>query len=541
MTRTRSGLTIGEKSDSNSEVSEGEKSPHSLERGTQWMEGRYSEQELDRISRPLSPDRNQIRNEDVFTSAVSSHTYNLATPALCKTVRPPDSSPSGEKGEIARLQRSIDRRSSFTLSPAIRSKAEIGVEVYEEDLESELDCEEVDRAQQPPGKGRFFETPFKAPDPPKETRSAPRSIMNHPHEHWASPPWAQYPNPYGTPAYGPPPYASPYGSPQFGGHGGTFPPSWGPGPNQSFGHALIAPAPMSLPMPALQDRLQITDHLEALNETLTEMGYVVEGHFRPGMTTLVRNLVVDSLKAVPEVQRFASGPGKRHLAWPDLQALLVQEFASIHHIRQELDSKLKSLTLKRPTSAFLSAIREIYHLHSLFYKSDGGMIRSLVNRVLELIPPAISTEIVRELYCIDSDWQRALPFAEGPRTFMTLLEMKLSSQEIVENLQRRRANHQSQDKINLVYDKKKPWLKDWCDMFQGVLYCNGPNHLEEVERLAEVDRSVEVKIMRKGRSGPYALVGYKGAAPRLSCNNKPFELREREGSDGAQAAISKNL
>ena len=283
--------------------------------------------------------------------------------------------------------------------------------------------------------------------------------------------------------------------------------------------------PLSMPMPVLKSRLDLPDHLMILNQSLEELGYVVNGEFKPGMVMLVRNLVNDSLKEVPEVHRFSTGPGKMQLRWKELQALLVQEFASVHHIKSEIDTKLKNLTYQRPASTFISAIRDLYHLHRLFYTANPDSIRQLVNKIIQVLPRTTSSHLIRHLFLINPDWEIAMPFAEGPgRTFISVLEQQLSAaQTIAEVLGEQKPNRSPSDRVNFVEPKKKePWLESWCQKFQGVIRCHGPSHREEVEQLVGRDRTLEAKFFPNGKKGPYCLIGFNGSAPTLKCANRPF-------------------
>ena len=91
----------------------------------------------------------------------------------------------------------------------------------------------------------------------------------------------------------------------------------------------------------------------------------------------------------------------------------------------------------------------------------------------------------------------------------------------------------------MVKETKKPWLADWCRQFKGVLRCQGSGHREEIEKLVAVDKSIDAKLFRRGKTGPYALVGFRSAPPSLNCQSRPFALKEDgQRDDGAK---SKNM
>ena len=94
-------------------------------------------------------------------------------------------------------------------------------------------------------------------------------------------------------------------------------------------------APRILVAPELVDRRHVLEHLQSLNSYLFAIGFLLDGQFRPGVTQLCRNIVLNSLRAVPEVQRFASYPVTKRLPWTDFQDLLTKEFPS-RRIRRDI-------------------------------------------------------------------------------------------------------------------------------------------------------------------------------------------------------------
>jgi hypothetical protein len=291
------------------------------------------------------------------------------------------------------------------------------------------------------------------------------------------------------------------------------------------GLGYLAPAQMTLPTPTLTHKLGIRDHLDSVFEILLAMGLAVDDDFRPDPASriIARNLVNDSLKNVPEVHRLVCDSGYRNLSWSQLKTWLVKEFASPHHVRLEMDAKLKALSYKRPCTVFTSAVREVYQLHRQFYLSNSDALRRLIERIVDIVPSPVSSFLISKLYSINADWHSAVPFAEGEgMTFMSLLEQRLASAEVADQFQKRQSPV-------LQVRERKPWLADWCKQFKGVLRCTGAGHREELEGLGSSEQ-FETKFFHRGRFGPYALVGYKTTPPTLTCSHKPFLMKEFKSS-----------
>ena len=503
-------------------------------RGTQCQEGPSSDSEIEHIESLENEDAKQLLSTGGFVSAVSSSTHHLATPSVCRTLYPPISSVDPEeKGDgqfcPATIPLKLDkpkRRSQGQEPPQIpQDDSDESFEVDERDVESGSD-EDLDMKQ-------LFKQFLKFASMNSGAKAKARVPSLKREEHRPEPVQVKHEARQR-------PRATEDNRAER--HTGQVTPILTRVPDWNFGwnQGLIAPAPMTMPMPSLLNKLDIKDHLESLDDILGEMGYLAEGDFRPEMRSLVRNLVIDSFKNQPEVQRFATGPGKRQLSWKQLQEILISEFASLHQIKAEMDQKLKALTFKRPVSAFISTVREIYHLHRQFYVTDNDSVRRLVDRIVELIPPSAATALVTNMYNVNPDWQVAYPFAEGKgQTFLALLEKRLASQEVVEQFHRPSSRQPQVPSINMVKETKKPWLADWCRQFKGVLRCQGSGHREEIEKLVAVDKSIDAKLFRRGKTGPYALVGFRSAPPSLNCQSRPFALKEDgQRDDGAK---SKNM
>ena len=136
------------------------------------------------------------------------------------------------------------------------------------------------------------------------------------------------------------------------------------------------------------------------------MGLAIDKDFKQDSASriIARNLVNDSLKNVPEVHRLACDSCYRNLSWSQLKTWLVKEFASPHHVRIEMESKLKALSYKRPCTVFISAVREVYQLHRQFYLSNGDALRRLIERIVDIVPAPVSSFLISKLYSINADW-----------------------------------------------------------------------------------------------------------------------------------------
>jgi hypothetical protein len=302
-------------------------------------------------------------------------------------------------------------------------------------------------------------------------------------------------------------------------------------------------------LPALDKKSELLGHLELVETTLREMGLLWgEAEFLPEAKGRTRNMVNLSLKGVTEIYNRATMKNLQHLTWRQLKELLVREFASPHQLKLDFERHLKNLTFRRPASAFIAAVSEVYYSYRLVFPDSSEGCRRLVDRVLSIVPSPISAKLVGELWDQGVDYQVAVPFAsDGVRsttkTFLSMLERALVKAEIAATYQadgalNRSGAHTSAPQVNLV---QQPWLAEWVRGFKGVLYCYGANHKEAVDEALRNDNSLEVKVFRKGRMGPYALLGYKNEAPEVACKSRAFVLKEDSNSTHLDPENQKNL
>jgi hypothetical protein len=130
---------------------------------------------------------------------------------------------------------------------------------------------------------------------------------------------------------------------------------------------------------------------------------------------------------------------------------------------------------------------------------------------------------------IDEDWAIAKPFS----LFISMLETHLHVAEECDSATtpsriRTPEDHKGRDdKLGAIFEKKKPWLEDWVKSFDGVLYCCGPGHRDELQKIDVQPGALETKLFDKGTKGPYALIGYKGSPPKVNCTSRPFVLKPK--------------
>jgi hypothetical protein len=280
-------------------------------------------------------------------------------------------------------------------------------------------------------------------------------------------------------------------------------------------------------LPKLESKLFLENHLDRINSILGEMNLLSDGLFDPKFKHRLMAIVSDSLSGVSEVSRAFDDLDRYGHDWAEIRKSLLSQFCSRAALRFTLKDKLNVLKFAKPYNKFINDVKEIYYIHKRFY-SDSGEVGSLVRKVIEVLPNYISRPIVKEMVSINEDWEHAFPFDQ----FLKKVEASLVVPETCESVIPHSKGHDSRSnlkgKVAAVREGKKDWLEDWVKSKDGVLYCCGPQHRDEVLQAAKDNARLEVKTFDKGKNGPYALVGYSGKnAPSFQCSSRPFVLRTK--------------
>ena len=281
--------------------------------------------------------------------------------------------------------------------------------------------------------------------------------------------------------------------------------------------------------PKLANKLHLDRHLDSLNGMLSEMDLLTtEGELKPRYVHRLNTLIGESLTEVSEVSQAFEHLRIFGHGWKEIQHSLSSQFCSRASVRRDLEVKLENLKFMRPYPKFIQIIKEIYYIHSRFY-SDNGERRALVRRIIKVMPSFLARPIIKQLMLINEDWAIAKPFPQ----FISMLESHLHVAEECDSAttpSRTRINEDYKprdDKLGAIFEKKKPWLEDWVKSFDGVLYCCGPGHRDQLQKITNQPGILEIKLFDKGTKGPYALIGYKGSPPKVTCTTRPFILKPK--------------
>jgi hypothetical protein len=272
----------------------------------------------------------------------------------------------------------------------------------------------------------------------------------------------------------------------------------------------------SLSLPVLDSKLDLESHLCMVEQILEERGYLQEGSFNPRLRASAASLVIESMKGLPEVLESAKALHRQGLQWSEFRATLVKEFGSRHHLLDELESRMRSLTFKKPYSTFISEIKSIHNLNRRIYADEEDR-RRLVQNVIRSLPANIAKGMIDRLLKIDVDFER-VQFD----MFISNLEMILVSKEALERYHPSITERRSPLGVNQIQENDR-WQENWCKQFRGVLFCSGIGHEDELNRLCMENKEIQVKFIPRGRKGPFAMLGYNSdSPPQLACYNRPF-------------------
>jgi len=282
-------------------------------------------------------------------------------------------------------------------------------------------------------------------------------------------------------------------------------------------------------LPKLDNKLHLENHFDTVNDMLKEMNLIIKnGEPHPDYVHRLLALIRESLVDVSEVSQAFDHLKKFGHNWKEIQQSLLNQFCSKASIRRDLETKLEHLRFVKPYPKFIQNIKEIYYVHRRFY-SDSGELRSLVRKIIKVMPAFLARPIVKQMMLINEDWALAKPFDQ----FISMLESHLHIAEECDGATTQSRTRTSEgtkgrdDKLGAIFEKKKPWLEDWVKSFDGVLYCCGPGHRDELQQIEIHSGRLETKLFDKGTKGPYALIGYKGSPPTLNCTTRPFVLKSK--------------
>jgi hypothetical protein len=280
-------------------------------------------------------------------------------------------------------------------------------------------------------------------------------------------------------------------------------------------------------LPKLENKLFLENHLDRVSSILGEMDLLEDGRFDPKYKHRLMAIVSESLGGVTEVSKSFEDLERFGHDWGMIRKSLLSQFCSRASLRFTLKEKLSSLKFTKPYTKFINDVKEIYYLHKRFY-TDKGEVGSLVRKVIEVLPNFISRPIVKDLVLTDEDWEHAMSFEQFLRKVEANLIVSETCDSVIQNNKSQENRSYVKDKVAAVREGRKDWLEEWVRSKDGVLYCCGPEHRDEVLQAARNNTKLEVKTFDKGKNGPYALVGFNDMqAPTFQCSSRPFVIKPK--------------